>query len=80
METKCNTKEIIFVPTYATITNSYVEIKLYNKIERCLGTLIEEYLMNNWKRFLDDCEILLKTEKISLEVVLEILNSIYASI
>ena len=36
--------------------------------------------MNNWKRFLDNCDILLETEKVTLEVALEILNFIHPSV
>ena len=36
--------------------------------------------MNNWKRFLYDCEIFLEREKITPETLLEVLNSIHSSI
>ena len=40
----------------------------------------KEYFLSNWHRFLDDCEILLDTNKIKPEILLNILNSIHPSI
>ena len=37
---------------------------------------IRQYFVENWKRFLDDCEILLKTDLIKLDDLLTVLNSV----
>ena len=58
----------------------YVEIELHYEIKSHFDTFIKEYLMNNWKRFLDECEMLWDTEKKTPEALLEILNSIHLSV
>ena len=37
---------------------------------------ITQYFVENWERFLDDCEILLKTDLIKPDDLLTILNSV----
>ena len=42
--------------------------------ENRITTLVGTYLVENWKRFLDDCEILLNTIVMKLGDLLTILN------
>ena len=52
----------------------YHEIKLYDLIELNYNLDIRQYFVENWKKFLDDCEILLKTDLIKLDDLLTILD------
>ena len=65
----------VFAPTYANLSMGYHEIRLYDLIELNYNLDIRQYSMENWKRFLDDCEILLKTDLIKPDDLLTILNS-----
>ena len=66
----------VFAPTYAKPSMGYHEIKLYDLIELNYNLDIRQYLVENWKRFLDDCEILLNIDLIKPDNLLTILNSI----
>ena len=66
----------VFAPTYANLSMGYHEIKLYDLIELNYNLDIRQYFVENWKRFLDDCEILLKTDLIKPDDLLTILNSV----
>ena len=63
-----------FVPMYANL--GYHEIKLYDLIALNYNLDIRQYFVENWERFLDDCEILLKTDLIKPDDLLTILNSV----
>ena len=52
----------------------YHEIKLYDLIELNYNLDIRQYFFENWKKFLDDCEILLKTDLIKWGDLLTILD------
>ena len=54
----------------------YHEIKLYDLIELNYKFDIRQYFVENWKIFLDDCEILLNTDLIKPDDLLTILNSV----
>ena len=41
-------------PTYANITMAYLEISLYKKVKEKFGENAHNYVVKNWKRFLDD--------------------------
>ena len=41
-------------PTYATITMAYLEILLESKLNNVYSSGVVTYIMNNWKRYLDD--------------------------
>ena len=56
----------IFAPTYATLNIGYAEIKLYSEITT------KYIFMEEWKQFLDKCQILLNPDKPTL--LLETLN------
>ena len=66
----------VFAPTYANLSMGYREVKLYDLIELNYNLDIRQYFLENWKRFLDDCEILLKTDLIKPDDLLTILNSV----
>ena len=66
----------VFAPTYANLSMGYHEIKLYDLIAMNYNLDIRQYFVENWEKFLDDCEILLKTDLIKLGDLLAILNSV----
>ena len=66
----------VFAPTYANLSMGYHEIKLYNLIELNYSVDMRQYFVENRKRFLDDCKILLKTDPIKPDDLLTILNSV----
>ena len=70
----------VYAPTYANLSMGYREIKLYDLIELNYNLDIRQYFLENWKRFLDDCEILLKTDLIKPDDLLTILNSVNSDI
>ena len=65
----------VFAPNYANFSIEYHEIKLYDLIEFSYK-VYRQYFAENWKIFLDDCEILLNTDLIKPENLLTILNSV----
>ena len=66
----------VFAPTYVNLSMGYHEIRLYDLIELNHNLDIRQYSVENWKRFLGDCEILLKTDLIQPDDLLRILNSV----
>ena len=65
-----------FAPTYANLSMGYHEIKLYDLIELNYNLDIRQYFVEKWKRFLNDCKILLQTDLIKPDDLLTILNSV----
>ena len=61
---------------FANVRMGYHEIKLYDLIELNYRLDIREYFVENRKRFLDYCEILLNTDFIKPDDLLTILNSV----
>ena len=55
---------------------SYHEIKLYDLIELNYNLDIRQYFVENWKRVLDDCKILLNTDLIKPDDLLTVPNSV----
>ena len=51
MGTKC-------APTYACLTVAYLEIRLYERLLNIFDESIQRYVIENWKRFIDDCIII----------------------
>ena len=49
----------VFAPTYATLSIVFHEIELYAIIRNKFTLPVSNYFEQNWKRFLDDCFILL---------------------
>ena len=66
----------VFATIYANLSMGYHQIKLYDLIELNYNLDIRQYFEENWKSFLDDCEIFLKTDLIKLDDLLTILNSV----
>ena len=66
----------VFAPTYANLSMGYHEIKLYDLIELNYNLDIRQYFVENWKRLLDGCEILLNTDLVKPDDLLAILNSV----
>ena len=66
----------VFAPAYANLSMGYHEIRLYDLIELNYSVDIRQYFVENWKRFLDDCQILLKTDLIKSDDLLTVLNSV----
>ena len=70
----------IFAPTYATLSMGYFELTFYTMRINELGDGLGQFILENWCRFLDDCETPLHKTKIDPNRLLEILNSINPSI
>ena len=70
----------IFARTYATLSMGYFEIKLYGVCTFNYGEILDEYIRENWNRFLGDCYAVLRSSQISPEELLLTLNSINISI
>ena len=63
-------------PTYANLVMAYLEVKLYNLVRQKYGDFIYKYVINNWKRFLDDGFIIWKTSFGEVGGFIDILNSL----
>ena len=70
----------IFTPTYATLTMGYFEFHFYNICELKWGKEFQEFILENWSRFLDDCQTPLDKNKVKPEELLETLNSVNEAI
>ena len=70
----------IFVPTYANLTMGFFELTLYDLCRDKFGEDFGNFIFENWSRFFDDFENLLEENKINLNDLLSILNSINPSI
>ena len=46
-------------PTYANLVMAFLEVKLYQDIKHTFGDAVHKYFFENWKRFLDDFNIVL---------------------
>ena len=64
-----------FAPTYANLSTGYHEIKLNDLIEWNNSLDIRQYFAENWKKILDDGEILLIRDFIKPDDLLTVLNS-----
>ena len=65
-----------FAPTYANLSMGYHEIKLYDFNESNYNFQIRQYFVENWRRFLDDCGIILNIDVINPDGLLTIINSV----
>ena len=70
----------IFAPTYATLTMGYFAFRFYNICEHKWGKEFQEFILENWSRFLDDCQTPLDKNKVKPEELLETLNSVNGAI
>ena len=46
----------IFSPTYATLPIGYFEVHFYNNCKLKWGKEFQEFILENWSRFLDYCQ------------------------
>ena len=56
--------------------SGFFELTFYDLCRDKFGEDIENFIFENWSRFLDDCETLLEEDKINPNDLLSILNSI----
>ena len=66
----------IFAPTYVTLTMGYFEFHFYNICELKLGKEFREFILENWSRFLDECQTPLDKNKVKPEQLLGTLNPV----
>jgi hypothetical protein len=69
----------IIAPTYATLVLGYLEETLYERMKTKYNNEFSIYLRLNWKRFLDDCFLILPKE-IDTSDFLNELNNLHQSI
>lgn len=67
-------------PTYATLVLGYLEQLFYDKVGDAFGKEMKKQVETSWKRFLDDCFIILKCSENQLQILHEILNSLNPSL
>ena len=63
-------------PTYATLAMAYLESILFEKLNEVYSPGIVEYIVNNWKRFLDDGFIAWNKKFGDVQVFIDMLNSL----
>ena len=66
----------VFAPTYATLTMGYFEVHFYNICELKWGKEFQEFIIEYWSGFLDDCQTPLDQNTVKPEELLETLNSV----
>ena len=62
----------IFAPTYGTLSIDYHEIELYAIIKNKFTLPVSKDFEQNWKRYLDDCFILLRVSLINPNELLDV--------
>ena len=67
-------------PTYATLVMGYLEELLYSKVEESMDEETAKHFRSTWKRYLDDCFLIWKSGKDTLNNFYDILNSVHSSI
>ena len=67
-------------PTYVSLVMAYLELKLHQETEKEYGTENKNYILKNWKRFLDDCFIPWNLKIASLDHFHNLLNSLHPRI
>lgn len=67
-------------PTYATLTLGFLEEVMYQKVKESFDEEFGVYIMQNWKRYLDDCFIIWNRDLTDLEKFQNILNQLDASL
>ena len=70
----------IFAPTYATLTMGYFEVHFYNICGLKWRKEFQAIILENWSRFLDDCQAPLNKNTVKPEELLETLNSVNEAI
>ncbi|XP_071122593.1 uncharacterized protein [Mytilus edulis] len=66
-------------PTYATLVMGFLEDKMYQQVESEFDTAFKVYVKSEWKRFLDDCFIILNKSH-NLEKFHSLINTLHPSI
>ena len=66
----------VFAPNYANLSMGYQKIKRCVLIKSNYNLKITQYFVENWKKFLDDCEIRLKANLIKPDDLLTIPNCV----
>ena len=69
-----------FAPVYATLTLAYLEDILYEKIGSEYGEDMKNDFIQAWKRYLDDCFILWKTDWGDIKDIFSILQNLHPNI
>ena len=67
-------------PTYVSLVTAYLELKLHQETEKEYGTENKNYILKNWKRFLDDCFIPWNLKIASLDHFHNLLNNLHPRI
>ena len=65
-----------FAPAYATLVIGYLEELLYEKLYTIFPPDISNYIIQNWRRYLDDCFIIWQNSKNDLEKFYNLLNNL----
>ncbi|XP_071126623.1 uncharacterized protein [Mytilus edulis] len=66
-------------PTYATLVMGFLEDKMYQQVESEFDTAFKVYVKSEWKRFFDDCFIILNKSH-NLEKFHSLINTLHPSI
>ena len=67
-------------PIYASLTIAFLELQMYSKIKETFGDEVQDYVIKNWKRFLDDGQILWKKSFGDISNFVNILNNLHRDI
>ena len=67
-------------PTYANLVMGYLEKQLYDKTEETFNLDFRNYIIEHWKRYLDDCIIFWSRSMEDLNTFKMLLNSLHPSI
>ena len=69
-----------FTPIFLTLVLSYLEEKLYANLEKEFDCWFKQYIIDNFKRFLNDCFILFTHTDGDLKKLHKCLNELQPSI
>ena len=69
-----------FAPIFSTLVLGYLEEKLYTNLEKEFDCHFKQYIIDNFKRFLDDCFILFTRSDDDLKKLHKCLNELHPSI
>ena len=67
-------------PTYVSLVMAYLELKLHQETKKQYSTENNNYILKNWKRFLDDCFIPWNLKIASLNHFHNLLNNLHPRI
>ena len=69
-----------FAPIFSTLVLRYLEEKLYANLKKEFDCHFKQYIIDNFKRFLDDCFILFTRSDDDLKKLHKCLNELHPSI